>query len=137
MRILLLVLLSLCLLPSTDPAHADSIPQAIAALRECHATDVPQERLECYDEKVGAILESLDTPETCALESWTFTQDQGVIQLSGTTSCRYGLLTYRLYDGETGAFVGADKAFIRGFAFQDALPGTAPKKLDMRYTIEE
>lgn len=132
-----LALLSVLCLLIAGPVAAESIPQALSKLRECHGLDVPQERLDCYDEKVGAILQGLDDPEHCAVETWKYTSESGVIQISGTTTCRYGLLTYRLYDGETGAFLGSDKTFIRGFAFQDALPGQAPSKVDMRYTIEE
>ena len=82
---------------------------------DCPSVTDDGERLACWDAAAG---------EGCAVTDWTAAESSiGGVKLSGAASCKAGLVTIRLYDGDR--FVGAGQAVIEGFAFQAYIDGQA------------
>jgi hypothetical protein len=77
------------------------------------------------------------TSGSCAIEDWKYAEKANNIYLNGTTTCPSGKLIYRLYDGQSGAFIGSNVTFIEGYAFQSYTDGVTPKSVRIKYVIEE
>ena len=74
----------------------------------------------------------------CKIEDWKWSSlAPTVLVVEGTTTCKTGEIVLRLYEGEGGAFVGVETAYIQGYAFKTIRKVTAqPSVLAIKYTIE-
>lgn len=76
------------------------------------------------------------TSGVCDIEDWKFSEKADKIYLNGTTTCSTGKLIFRLYDGQTGDFIGSNTTYIEGFVFQSFTDGDVPETLNIKYVIE-
>lgn len=76
--------------------------------------------------------------EDCKIEDWKWSAPiPNILIIEGVSTCETGRLTLRLYEGDGGAFIGVETAFIRGFAFKAMRTATAkPSALTIKYTIK-
>lgn len=82
---------------------------------DCPSISADAERLACWDAAAR---------EACAVTDWSAANSSiGAVKMTGAASCKTGLATIRLYDGDR--FVGAEQAVIEGFAFQAYVDGNA------------
>lgn len=74
----------------------------------------------------------------CKIEDWKWSSlAPTVLVVEGTTTCKTGEIVLRLYEGEGGAFIGVETAYIQGYAFKTIRKVTAqPSTLAIKYTIE-
>ena len=74
----------------------------------------------------------------CKIEDWKWsTLAPTMLIIEGVTTCETGEVVLRLYEGEGGAFVGVETAYIQGHTFKTMRAVSArPKALAIKYTIK-
>lgn len=74
----------------------------------------------------------------CKVEDWKWsTPLSTMLVIEGVTTCEAGSIILRLYEGEGGAFIGVERAFIRGYTFKALRTATnKPKALFVKYVIK-
>ena len=75
----------------------------------------------------------------CKVEDWKWSNPiPTMLVIEGVTTCEAGSIILRLYEGEGGAFIGVERAFIRGYTFKALRTATnKPKALFVKYVIKE
>lgn len=71
----------------------------------------------------------------CEIEAWNykqFTHDK--IKIDGVTTCKNGVLTLKLYDGERKYFANKT-TYLKAGTFKTFVDGVAPKKMTIKYSI--
>ena len=72
---------------------------------------------------------------SCEIEGWRHVDMFGSLVIEGVTTCDTGMVTIRLYGGET--FLGIANGFIDGHAFSAiANDVTAPADFSIKYSID-
>lgn len=118
-----------------------------------------RDRLACYDAAVADFAKIVKTDQTrqwpysafnprpstppkaqaqavgdgrCKIEDWNY-GDTGIgyIKINGTTTCREGRITLRIYDGSEN-FIAAENAYIRGYSFTAYAEGRAPSRMHIK-----
>lgn len=76
--------------------------------------------------------------EKCKLDNWKHSAAGGgtmFTYIEGTSNCRTGTIYIRAFEGEQ--FLGVVTGHIKGYAFKAVMEGPAPKKMTIKYVIED
>ena len=88
-----------------------------------------------------AISASAATAEDCVVEDWRwYSPFANTVTVEGVATCETGEIIIRLYegDGEKPSFLGMDRGYIEGFAFDASFLEVAkPKAPTIKYSIKQ
>ncbi|MDE0530713.1 MAG: hypothetical protein OXI01_04560 [Albidovulum sp.] len=76
-----------------------------------------------------------DHQGACEIEAWRYQLTAGILTIDGSVTCNSGMVSIRLYDGET--YLGNAQGFVQGHALTAVATGIAnPDKLQIKYSIQ-
>ena len=82
----------------------------------------------------GQALACDDHQGTCKIEAWRYQLTSGILTIDGSATCNSGMVSIRLYDGET--YLGNAPGFVQGHALTAMATGIRhPDKLQIKYSI--